>query len=81
MSRSEVMEKVNEIFCNVFDDDDLIVQDETNAEDIEDWDSLEQVNLIVNMEKEFKVKFNLEEVNQLKNVGEMVDMICSKIVE
>lgn len=79
MSRAEVMEKVNEIFREVFDDDDLVITDDTNAEDIEDWDSLEQVNLIVNMEKTFSVKFNLEEVNQLKNVGGMVDMICEKM--
>ena len=79
MNRKEVMGKVNEIFCNVFDDEDLIIKNETSAEDIEEWDSLEQVNLIVNMEKEFHIKFNLEEVNRLKNVGEMVDMICAKI--
>lgn len=79
MNRAEVMAKVEEIFKDVFDDDDLVLTDETNAEDIEDWDSLEQINLIVNMESTFSVKFNLEEVNQLKNVGEMVDMICEKM--
>lgn len=79
MSRAEVMEKVNDIFRDVFDDDDLVITDETTSEDVEDWDSLEQINLIVNMEQVFNVKFNLEEVNQLKNVGGMVDMICDKM--
>ena len=47
MTREEVMKKLNEIFCNVFDDETIVLKDETNAEDIEDWDSLEQINLIV----------------------------------
>ena len=53
MTREEVMKTLNEIFCNVFDDDTIVLTDKTNANDIEDWDSLEQINLIVNIENEF----------------------------
>lgn len=78
MTREEVMTRLNEIFCNVFDDDDLKINDSTNAEDIEDWDSLEQINLIVSIENEFGMMFEISEVSDLANVGEMADLIMSK---
>ena len=75
MSREEIFEIVQDIFRDVFDDEELQIGDSTNAEDIEDWDSLEHINLVINMEKKFSLKFNLKEVGELKNVGEMVDLI------
>ena len=62
-----------------FDDDSITVGPRTTADDIEDWDSLEHIALIVSMEKEFNLKFDLQEVNKLENVGEMVDLIISKL--
>ena len=79
MSREEVFERVTDIFRDVFDDDELVISDSTNLEDIEDWDSLEHIQLIVGMEKEFKVKFDIKTVNSLENVGQMVDLILSMI--
>lgn len=79
MTREEVMAKVTEIFRDVFDDDELIITDATNSSDIEDWDSLEHIALIVSMEKEFDMKFDIKEVNKLENVGGMIDMIMSKM--
>ena len=73
------MEKVRRIFWDVFDDDTLDINDLTNSSDIEDWDSLEHITLVVSMEKEFSLKFDLKEVNKLANVGEMVDLIASKL--
>lgn len=81
MTRQEAFEKVTEIFRDVFDDEELVIVDETNSDDIEDWDSLEHITLIVAMEKEFNMKFDIKEVNKLKNVGEMVDLILSKMEE
>ena len=78
MSREDVMKTLNEIFCNVFDDDTIVLNDSTNAEDIEDWDSLEQINLIVAIENEFQMMFDINEINNLANVGEMADLIMSK---
>ena len=78
MTREYVYEKMNEIFRNVFDDEDILLQDETSAEDIDDWDSLEQINLIVAIENEFSMMFDMAEVADLANVGEMVDLILSK---
>ena len=79
MTHEEVMKKVTEIFRDVFDDDTLVIKDSTNSSDIEDWDSLEHIALVVSMEKEFNLKFDLQEVNKLENVGEMVDLIISKL--
>ncbi|MBQ7563359.1 MAG: acyl carrier protein [Lachnospiraceae bacterium] len=75
MSREEIMNKVTEIFREVFDDEELVITDATNSENIEDWDSIEHISLIVSMEKEFHLKFDIKQVNTLENVGEMVDLI------
>lgn len=75
MTREEIFAKVQDIFREVFDDEELVIADETNSDDIEDWDSLEHISLIVSMEKEFNLKFDIKQVNKLENVGQMVDMI------
>ncbi len=81
MSREEIYTKLNEVFQDVFDDDTITVNDATTADDIEDWDSLEHINLVVAVENAFNMKFNMGEVNGMKNVGEMVDIILTKIGE
>ena len=79
MTREEVFQKLNDVFQDVFDDDTIIVRDETTAADIEDWDSLEHINLMVAIEKDFGMRFNMAEVTGLKNVGEMVDVIMKRL--
>ncbi len=79
MNRDEIYKNLNEIFRNVFDDTSLMVNDSTTSNDIEDWDSLEQINLVVAIEKKFNIKFSINEVIEFKNVGEMVDKIMSKL--
>ena len=81
MTRNEIYEVVNGIFRNIFDDEDITVNDETEAGDIEDWDSLEQINILVAMEKAFLVKFSVDDVSNIKNVGETVDLIERKLME
>ena len=78
MTREAVFEKLNTIFRDNFDDDEISLTDETSAEDIEDWDSLEQINLVVAIQDAFGIKFNIDEVNAMKNVGEMADAILAK---
>ena len=79
MTREEAYVKLNEVFRDVFDDETIEVNDATTAKDIEDWDSLEHINLVVAVEKCFGIKFNMGEVAKLKNVGEMTDLILSKL--
>ena len=79
MNKEEVYERLNNVFRDVFDDESIIVKPETTSNDIEDWDSLEHINLIVAVENEFGIKFNMGEVTTMKNVGEMVDIILSRV--
>lgn len=79
MTREKIYEELNEVFREVFDDNMIVVVDTTTAEDIEDWDSLEHINLIVAVEKKFGMKFNMGEVTTMKNVGAMVDIILERI--
>lgn len=79
MDREQVFNQLNKIFQDVFDDDSIKVSDITTANDIEDWDSLEHVNLIVAVEKHFKIKFTMNEIVKFKNVGNMADTIMEKL--
>ena len=79
MSREEVFTKLNEVFWEVFDDESITVTDATTADDIEDWDSLEHINLLAAVEQEFGMKFNMGQVVSMKNVGEMADIIIGQL--
>ncbi len=79
MTREEVFETLNGVFQDVFDDTSITVNDNTTSEDIEDWDSLEHINLIAAVEQEFGMKFSMGQVVTMKNVGEMADIILSQI--
>ena len=75
---TETMTKLQEIFRDFFDDEDIVLTDETTADDIDGWDSLTHVQLIVAVEKAFSVKFSTVEVMKLKNVGEFAALIEKK---
>ena len=79
MTREEVFAKLNEVFRDVFDDEDIVVTDETTAADIEDWDSLEHINLLVAIERSFDIKFTMGETTGMQNVGEMADKIMAHL--
>lgn len=75
----DVKEKLQEVFQDVFDDDEIELTDETTADDIDAWDSLTHVQLIVAVEKAFGLKFSTVEVMKLKNVGEFIALIDKKL--
>lgn len=79
METKEIYERLNEVFQDVFDDESITVDENTTSADIKDWDSLEHINLIVAVENEFGIKFNMGEVTTMKNVGEMVKIIASRL--
>ena len=79
MDREEVFVRLNEVFRDVFDDESITVTDVTTADDIEEWDSLEHINLLAAVEQEFGMKFNMGQVVSMKNVGEMADIIISQL--
>ncbi|MDR1000791.1 MAG: acyl carrier protein [Clostridiales bacterium] len=78
MTREQAYERVNKVFRDIFDDESIIVIDTTTADNIEDWDSLEHINLIVALEEEFGMKFTMGEVIGMYNVGEAVDIITAR---
>ena len=78
MERNEVLARVQEVFRDVLDNEDIVLSDETTADDIEEWDSLSHIQLIVAVEKAFHVKFTSKEILSWKNIGEMVDCILAK---
>ena len=79
MNQTEIYERLNEVFRDVFDDEEITVNADTTADDIEDWDSLEHINLSAAVEQEFGIKFSMGQVVSMKNVGEMVSIIESNI--
>lgn len=81
MSREEVFVTLNEVFRDVFDDEEITVTDKTTADDIEEWDSLEHINLLAAVEQAFGIKFNMGQVVSMKNVGEMADIIIARLGE
>ena len=79
MEKQEILAQVQEIFRDVLDNEDTVLTNETTANDIEEWDSLSHIQLIVAIEKYFKIKFTSLEIMKWKNVGEMVDTIYQRI--
>ena len=71
----EVFERLNAVFQDVFDDESLTITPVTTAADIEDWDSLSHITLVSAVEDEFCMKFSMKEVVEMKNVGEMADIV------
>lgn len=78
MTREEVYERLNAVFADVFDDEELTVNDETTAADVDGWDSLVHITLIDAVEEEFDISFDMKTIVKLKNVGEMVDVIIEE---
>tara|TARA_B100002003_G_scaffold232173_1_gene243806 strand:+ start:345 stop:584 length:240 start_codon:yes stop_codon:yes gene_type:complete len=75
MRFSEVMGLLNPIFRDVFDDDELVIKANTTAKDIDGWDSLTHIRLVISIEKAFDLRFTAAEISALENVGEMVELI------
>lgn len=75
LTREEAYERLNKVFQDVFDDETIEVHDETTADDIDEWDSFEHINLVVAVEDEFSFKIPMGKVVTMKNVGEMIDLI------
>lgn len=78
MEREKIIARLTEVFRDVFDNEELVIGDSTTADDIEEWDSLEHISLIAAVEKAFKMRFTMKEVSGMKNVGEMIDILCER---
>jgi acyl carrier protein len=78
MERKEILDKLTQIFRKQFKNESLILTDELTANDVEGWDSLSHMMLITEIENELKIKFKLKELNKMKNVGALAEIITSK---
>lgn len=72
---NNIINRLTEVFRDVFDDDSITISPATTSADIEDWDSIEHINLIGAVEDEFGLRFKMKEVSGMKNVGEMISII------
>lgn len=78
MEKERILAEVQEIFRDILDLDDLVLNYETTADDVDEWDSLSHIQLVVAVEKHFKIKFTSKEILSWNNVGEMLDCIAAK---
>jgi len=76
---SDILEKLQPIFQDIFEDDELLITAESSAATVEDWDSLAHITLIFTIEQEFEIKFALGELEAMKNVGDMVELMQTKL--
>jgi acyl carrier protein len=79
MQRTEILNQINAIFVDVLDNEDIKIAEETTAKDVDEWDSLTHIQLVVAIEKHFKIRFTSSEIQSWANVGEMMDCIEKKI--
>jgi acyl carrier protein len=75
----ELQERLNQIFCEVFEDDDIKIAPDTTADDIDGWDSLSHVNLITAVEAKLNIRFTKKELLKQRNVGDLIEDINRKL--
>ena len=72
MTKEELIKEINNIYIDVLDDEDIVISETTTSDDIDDWDSLNHIHLVVAIEKHFKLRFTSQEIQSWNNVGEMI---------
>jgi len=80
MDRNSICSQIQDILRDVFDNENITVNEETTANDVEEWDSLTHIQLIVAIEKHFNVKFSSKEIIQAKDIRELIDIVYGKIM-
>jgi|SaaInlStandDraft_1057018.scaffolds.fasta_scaffold719029_1 acyl carrier protein len=80
MSNSVDSLELQDIMRDIFDDDELIISNDTTAEDVDDWDSLTHISLVIAIEKKWSIKFSHGEIEEVKNVGEFLNLLNKKII-
>ena len=79
MEREEIITKLTAVFKKVFNNNSIVIANEMTANDVDQWDSLTHMILISEIENDFSIKFKLKDLNKMKNVGDMIDIIISKL--
>jgi acyl carrier protein len=72
MTKEQILEELTKIFIEVLEDEDIVISETTTSDDVDDWDSLNHIHLVVTIEKHFKLRFTSQEIQSWSNVGEMI---------
>ena len=78
-NRAEILRQITEIFIYTIDNEDVVLSENTKADDVEEWDSLSHIQFVVGIEKHYKIRFTSSEIQRWQNVGEMIDSISEKL--
>ena len=78
MNRTDIFQKVKTVFEDILDEIEIDLVEATTAEDVEEWDSLTHIQIITEIEKQFSVRFSTRDIEGLKNIGDMVNLVASK---
>jgi len=79
MERNDVLKQLNDVFIDILDNEKIILNDQTTANDIKEWDSLAHIHLVVAIERHFNIHFSSKEIQSWDNVGELIDCIYGKV--
>lgn len=79
MERSEILNEIQKIFIDILDDDMIVITENTTANDIEEWDSLTHIQIVVGVEKKFRIRFTSKEIQSWNNIGEMMNSIGNRL--
>jgi acyl carrier protein len=79
VNNEDILLKIQDIVRDIVDDDDVQLTMETRAEDVSDWDSVNHIKIILAIESEFGIRFDMEEINSSDNVGGLVQIVASKL--
>jgi acyl carrier protein len=79
MDEAQIYAKLSEVFADVFDDDSINITPELSAKDVDEWDSLTHIRLILTIEKAFRVRFSTSEIGKLERVGDLVELIKARV--
>lgn len=81
LTTEQMQSTLTGVFRDIFDDDTFVLRRDLSAKDVDGWDSLTHIRLMVTIERAFKIKFTVSEVGELKNIGELMDLIEAKLAK